>query len=148
LLGLGQTCVERIDHRLLVVVLLLFLRERLRRFAQVNLALNDAVRRLLVETARDESATVDQLALAGGNREKCESRIGPPEIEEGVQVVRDVAGAEQRRSGMIRRHVTEAVDRGLQERGKFGTGAIRTGCATLGDIQNSTTDLLLLELCE
>jgi hypothetical protein len=60
---------------LLVVVGLLIVGEEPRRFAQVDLALDDAVGRLLVEAAKDEAAAVHEVALAGGDGEKSKAGL-------------------------------------------------------------------------
>ena len=77
-------------------MLLLLVGESARGLAQVDLALHNRVRRLLVETSRHESAPVDQLTLARGDGEKTE--VGPrlPELQERVEVVGQVTRPEQR----------------------------------------------------
>ncbi len=83
----GEGGIEPVDDRALVVMGLLLGHHGLAGFAQVDLALHDAVRRLLVVAAVDESATIDEIALGGRNHQEAEARVGLPELEEGIQVV-------------------------------------------------------------
>ena len=95
-------------------MLLLVVRERLRRFAEIDLALHDAVRRALaaVVATVNEPAPIDEIALARRDGEERETRVGLPKLKERTEIVREVRLPQDAERGMTRFRFRDGVDRG------------------------------------
>ena len=118
--------------------------DRLAGFAQINLALHNAISRLFVIAAKNQPATIHEITLSRRDHQKTKGGISFPEIKKGIEVIGQIAGGKYARRWMGGLEIGDGVG-GRPQTGRQAHARNAATRAWFGNLQTDTANLIALK---